>query len=403
MSRMDQIEGQSQAVDVLQAALRTGRIHHAFVFGGPEGVGKFTTAIAFAQLLLCHDRGQDLAGMTIACGACASCQFFRDSSGNDDGNGGGNGGEGGRTGESHPDLHVVRKEMAKFSDSRKLRERKQLNIPLDLLREMVVGGQAGTGKYHSPTVANSAALGHGKVFIIDEAELLAVEGQNALLKTLEEPPSQTRVILVTSLEDRLLPTIRSRCQRVVFVPLSETMLDRFLDREAAGRDDLKLSESDRGWLLQFAAGSMGRLRFALQYNLVSWSQFVLPALNAMAGGRAAPSLGRDMAGAIDALAKQWVSDHDNASKEAANRMAADLMWSLIAQEARLRIHREAASLAADSPEDNEARLEPWLGVIDAIRRGEADLRSNVNLGLTADHVAMLIDRALRGRQSAGVR
>ena len=58
---MDHVIGQQRAIEMLQSALRSDRLHHAFVFHGPSGVGKFTTAVAFARLLLCHDRQADLA------------------------------------------------------------------------------------------------------------------------------------------------------------------------------------------------------------------------------------------------------------------------------------------------------------------------------------------------------
>ena len=107
---------------------------------------------------------------------------------------------------THPDLHIIRKEMAKFSDNRSLRDKKQLNIPIDLLRERVIGGKSGE-TYHDAAAYRTAQMGHGKVFIIDEAELLDQTGQNAMLKTLEEPPSDTWFFLITSQPDRLLPTI----------------------------------------------------------------------------------------------------------------------------------------------------------------------------------------------------
>ena len=65
--------------DALRAQLSTGRVHHAQVFHGPAGVGKFTTAVAFAQQLLCHDPVTDLHGRQSACDACASCKLLHDS------------------------------------------------------------------------------------------------------------------------------------------------------------------------------------------------------------------------------------------------------------------------------------------------------------------------------------
>ena len=92
---MDTILGQTRAIDQLLAALASGRLHHAYIFHGPAGVGKCTTARAFAAVLLCHDPVTDLAGRVAACGACASCRAI----------------EAGK----HPDLPVIVQELALYS------------------------------------------------------------------------------------------------------------------------------------------------------------------------------------------------------------------------------------------------------------------------------------------------
>ena len=146
---------------------------------------------------------------------------------------------------------------------------------------------------------------------------------------------------------------------------------------------------------------MARPSHPLAYELTEWAQIVLPALDAMADGRAAPQVGREMAALIDAFAKRWVDEHTNASKEAANKQAAALMWSLIAVEARQRIAQIARSCDPADPQQAEAALEPWLGVIEALGDAERVLASNVNLGLVCDHVVSRIQRAL-GRRGVAV-
>src|SRR5687767_12885857 len=96
-------------------------MHHAWIFHGPEGVGKFTTAVEVARVLLCHESRD-----TEACGQCESCRLFASRPSIYE--------------AAHPDLHLIYKELARDSDFRDLRERKQLNIPLALVRERVVGG-----------------------------------------------------------------------------------------------------------------------------------------------------------------------------------------------------------------------------------------------------------------------
>ncbi len=203
---MDKILGQARAIDMLQAALRTGHAHHAYVFHGSAGVGKFTTAKAFAKIILCHDPQTDLGGRVIACGGCASCRLLRGESGSAQNSG------------VHPDFLVVTKELARFSDDRKIRERKQLTIPVEVLESQFI-----------EPIHRAPQLRHNKVLVIDEAELIDSRGQNLLLKTLEEPPAGMYLILVTASEDKLLPTIRSRCQRHRLRPAAvDEVLDRWL-------------------------------------------------------------------------------------------------------------------------------------------------------------------------------
>ncbi len=364
---MDDILGQSRAVDTLRAAAGAGKVHHAFIFEGPSGVGKFTTAAAFARLLLCHQPATTLTGEVEACGGCESCRLMRPR------------GEGEI---DHPDLHVIRKELAGTSSNATLRSRKQMNIPIDLLREFMVGGESGDGKFHESPAYKTAALRHGKVFVIDEAELLDARGQNTLLKTLEEPPAGTYIILVTSQADKLLITIRSRCQRVSFGPLPDEVVGQWIDQHHADVD-----AEERAWLISFAAGSLGRIELARDYDLHAWARQVLPGIDAMAKGQFDAELGQTMAGLVDEFAQAWVKNHANASKDAANRMGAGLMWSMIAGHARQRLSAMAARCEVGDLAGGEDATAPWLGVIDAIREAEMNLASNVNAGLVADHLA----------------
>ena len=416
MKYMEKILGQYSAVSMLTTCLRSRRVHHAYIFHGPVGVGKFTTALAWAKVLLCQEQIVDGGGGPMACSQCLSCQWFAPSKSP----------QGFLTDAdpAHPDLHVIRKELAAVSSNPQLRQRKQLNIPIDLLRERLLGGQTSDQKYHSPVVAQTSHLGHGKVFVIDEAQLLDLPGQNSLLKVLEEPPAETFLILVTSNLDRLLITIRSRCQPVSFGPLPDHVVADWLDQHAAslsqpsdpsaqprGRSKTKsiakrksnsktkaqhqtegsrtefieglyreagescdtssslksngLSEAHKDGLIGFAAGSLGIARLAVQYGLYDWVQKVIPAVDHMTQGRYPVDLGGEMAAMIDAFAKRWVEKDEHASKDAANKLAARLMWSLIGQHARRQLTCLAQEQAHPNPLVMEPLLEPWLGVIDA--------------------------------------
>ena len=374
---MDHVLGQPHAIDLLDRQLSTGRRHHALIFHGPVGVGKFTAALAYARILLCHQAQPDLTGRVTACGACESCRLLRAISDDDDTPSDEHDDTFGLT-TGHPDLHVVRKELARYSDDRAVRDRKLTRIPVEVLRAALI----------EPAYL-AAKLGHGKVFIVDEAELLNPAGQNALLKTLEEPPAGTTLILVTGNEDRLLPTIRSRCMRIAFHPLPDEAVEDWCDKHAPD-----LPADQRRALVRFAAGSLGRAEVIARFGLLSWFDTVLPILTRAGQGRPAPELGQTLYQFIDAFAADWVKAHANASKEAANKQGADLMWSLIATHARHRIAELADGCDPDDPIAGETLLDPWLRVIDATETAQQLLASNVNLSITCDHAAAAMQNAL---------
>jgi len=368
---MDAIRGQDHAVAQLQAMLEAGRMPHALIFHGPAGVGKFTAAVALSKLLLCHDLQHDLTGRPMACDACASCRMMHDD------------------GAAHPDLHVIRKELATTSSIAELRRKKQTNIPIDLLREYMVGGRTGDGSFHEASAYRTSQLRHGKVFVIDEAELIDAPGQNVLLKTLEEPPDDTYIALVTSDEQRLLPTIRSRGRRIGFRPLPDDVVATWIDQQ-----DVELDEMTKKKLVAFADGSIGRASLAIAFDLVVWMDELAAGLGQMEKQRYPDALGGRMSELINQLAERWVKQHTNASKDAANRMAAGLMWSLVARYARRRIEAAARQQEGAEPDVAERALEPWLGVIDAVRGAETEVRRNVMLNIVTDHLVSRVYRAI---------
>lgn len=357
---MDQIFGQDRAIAQLQDALRNGRMHHAFIFHGPEGVGKCTTARALARMLLCSATNRDEDRAPSACGQCKSCRLADD--------------------DAHPDLHVVTKELARFSRDADTRKRKLLEFPVKVIEEQILHASG-----------RSPVMHHGKIFIIDEADLLSNEGQNILLKTLEEPPAGTHIILVSCHEEKLLPTIRSRCQRVAFSPLPDETVRTWL------RDHHRdLDSKTHEWVVEFAAGSLGRVELTIAYGLKEWSTTILGGLKEMTRGTYPTTLGQQMTERINGFAESWGKEkgHENASKDAANKRAAALMWSLIGQFARTQLRLAASSTRSGEVDDAESTLAPWLGVIDAVGDGERELRRNVNLALVMNHAVSKMYRAL---------
>ena len=199
MKRFGEIIGQESARELLVRFLQTGRIPQALIFQGPDGVGKATLARAFAEILLCE------AGDGFRCGQCRSCQLFP-------------------TG-NHPDcltITLLPKEAGKAGG--KLAR----DIVIDQIRELT--RVAGT----------SPRLGSRLVFIIDPAERMNRNSQNAILKTLEEPTSKTVLILVSSRPHLLVPTVRSRSIALRFGPLRTDELTRMLEKRGLSREEARL-------------------------------------------------------------------------------------------------------------------------------------------------------------------
>lgn len=367
---MDAVIGQDRAVGVLTAALRSERMHHAWIFSGPPGVGKATTAVELARLAL------DPTFEDPGAGPLSPPRNSETNRRIDAG--------------THPDLHIVRKELALTSSVPQLRDKKLRNIPIDLLREQMIGGTTQDGRYHEPLVSHSSQFGHGKVFIIDEAELLDRNGQNALLKTLEEPTPGTYIILVTSRPDRLYPTVRSRCQHVAFSRLDDDAMNRWMDAAS-----LDVPASQRPWLAEFAEGAPGAAVVAAEYGLYEWLETLDPMIESLQAGRFPIGAGQTLAGLVDDFASRWVKTHENASKEAANADGAYHLFSVLAGRVRAGL-RTAAGRGDDD-------LAGWLRVVDLIRETEIQLASNVNMKLAMESFAAQWAAAMRpGRRDAVV-
>lgn len=211
------IEGHDDVVEKLRRSLQRGRLASTFLFVGPEGIGKFRFARSFAQALLCQARDEALLD---PCGQCASCKQVQ--------------------AETHPDLQIVR------------RPPDRRFIPISAF--VGEGNQRG----HEGLCAHLALkpfLGGRRVAIIDDADWLNVEGANSLLKTLEEPPPRSVLILVGTSPDKQLPTIVSRCQVVRFAALDEPTMTRLLLDQRLAADPAsaaRLARHGRGSLARAA-------------------------------------------------------------------------------------------------------------------------------------------------------
>jgi DNA polymerase-3 subunit delta' len=166
--------------------------------------------------------------------------------------------------DNHPDFHLIHRGLHKRHPERTIRAGKGLFLVVDVIRHFLIEPSS-----HTP------ALGKGRVFLIRDAERMNEGAQNALLKTLEEPPGSACLILVTSSAQRLLPTIRSRCQHVPFDLLPQAFVQ---DQLAA----LAGVEPDAAHTL--AALAQGRLGAALQWHRVGLLTALAQVSNGLAAG-----------------------------------------------------------------------------------------------------------------------
>ncbi|CAN5709177.1 hypothetical protein BH11PLA1_BH11PLA1_09350 [soil metagenome] len=341
------IIGQRAALNTLRSAIASRRVHHAWIFSGPYGTGKFTTAQAFAQELLLTPAGPE--PMPAPAGNALRKMLAQ---------------------AAHPDLHVITKELAAVSREKQVRDSKQRTIAKDVISEFLLDPAA-----RSRMMSQYPEGLAGKVFIIDEAELMEAPTQNQVLKTLEEPPLGTVIILVTSDESRLLPTVRSRCQRVQFTPLHERDMQAWIN--AAG---LAVDADQSPWLLRFAAGAPGALASALEHDLHAWHRALDAGLGALEKGvpdRIVSALGGQMTKLVEERALAAIKGRPDASKEAANRAWAKRMLSFLAERTRAVLRRET----------DLARTARHAAVIEMLRAGERQIDANVQHGAVLDNLA----------------
>jgi len=202
------ILGHAREIEILKGAAASGHVAHAYVFAGPDGVGKKLVGLSFAAALNCSAPSDE------PCGACADCVMM--------------------AGSVHPNLIEL--------------------FPVDKDGEKDLGGGLiRIGQIREVQNALRYRVERGmKVVVVDHADRLVPAAANAFLKTLEEPPPGSVIILVTSKPSELLPTILSRCQRLSFRPLPDDAVKGFLV-ESKG-----VPPSEAGAVARLSGGSISR-------------------------------------------------------------------------------------------------------------------------------------------------
>lgn len=381
------VQHQERAVSIIRRGLRSGRTPHAYLFEGPEGVGKEMAARALAARLLClaPSRASDQE----PCGECDACRRL--------------------AADRNPDFHLIHRGLHKVHPDRAIRASKGLFLSVHLIRHFLI-----------EPAGRKPTAGPRHVFLIRDAERMNEEAQNALLKTLEEPPGDTVLILVTSSAERLLPTIRSRCQRVPFGLLPPDFIRAHLEQQC-GAAPVKAAA-----LSQLAGGRLGA---AVQWHRLG----LLAALPELAGALEAVEAGDPeafgqgcltIAGALAARALTEPQEESEAAEEEGDpdeppatraggksiptdelRAALKLVFLLLAALYRDALVRAAAEEAACHLPEQAAltsRLaaagpEPLQNALPAIVLAERMLDQNVAPQLVCERLAV----ALRNEVPAG--
>jgi DNA polymerase-3 subunit delta' len=241
------IIGHDPQLRVLRTALGSNRLAHAYLFSGPEGAGKETVAFELAKILNCRN-SDDLSGQG-SCGECDRCR---------------------QTDQlNHPNIEYLfpveaalletvdpsKKENKKVTEAREryeaLLDQKRRNPFFTPAMERSMGILTEQVLMLQQKAALAPRDGGKKVFIISQAERLHPTAANKLLKLLEEPPAHVVFVLVTSRPESVLPTIRSRCQSLVFARPKLAEIDAWIARRAP-----QLDENERRFIVSISRGNL---------------------------------------------------------------------------------------------------------------------------------------------------
>ena len=204
MQGFQKVVGHQEIITHLQNAISMNKVSHAYLFGGESGSGKKMMASLFAMTLQCEKHGVE------PCMECPSCKKAQS--------------------QNHPDIIYVKHE-------------KPNTISIDEIREQLINDVM-IKPYSSPY----------KIYIIDEAQKLTLQAQNALLKTIEEPPAYGIILLLTTNADAFLPTILSRCVTLRLRPVRDALIRDYL------MEQLHVPDYQADVCTAFARGNVGRAR-----------------------------------------------------------------------------------------------------------------------------------------------
>lgn len=201
----EKVIAQEKAKKIISEQIKNNKIPHAYLFVGENGVGKFFMAVEFAKILNCTINeyiNTDIG----SCGHCDNCKQISK--------------------QSFPDLHIINFQLQADLFEEDLD--KQKNLKIDTIR------------YMNKEVYTKAVNGRWKFFIIEQAEKMNLAAFNCLLKTLEEPPQNTIIILIAKHKETIPVTILSRTQTIFFQPLPEQEIVKYLEQEHSLNEEKSL-------------------------------------------------------------------------------------------------------------------------------------------------------------------
>ena len=313
--------GQESIKKHLQTAIKTGNLSHAYIINGEYGSGRQTIASALAKTIQCQSKTDD----TDACGVCTSCKQAES--------------------HNHPDIKYITHDKTSISVN-DIRE--QLNNDISI-------------KPYSSEY---------KIYIIPDANKMTEQAQNALLKTIEEPPVYAIIILLTENCDSLLPTIRSRCVTLTMNPVEKDKICTYLENK------FQLEPEQAQIAANYCQGNIGKaIRFASSSDFIEMKNQVLKLLKNLDS--------MDIASIIDTI-KEF-STHKNDINDYLDLMLLwyrDVLMFKVTKDANLLLYSDEYS--AISEQATKRDYENIENIIAAIDKAKVRLKANVNFDVTIE-------------------
>ena len=324
------LRGHDRVVESIRRAMLGGRLPHAFLFVGPEGIGKLAFALKLAQTLLCE---RSPAEAMAPCGQCPGCVQV--------------------LGGTHPDLLRV------------ARPEDKQDLPIRVIRDLCLD------------LGLKPARGGRKVAIVDDADTMNDEAANAFLKTLEEPPEGSVLILIGTAIEAQLDTIISRCRVVRFAPLADAELAAVLVEHGVVDDP---READR--LARLGEGSVARARGLADPTLADFRRALFDDI-AAPNGFDAPALARRFGDFVKAAAKTLPPQRERARLVIGElvRLFRGTFWAAAGLQPPTPDPHDRKAIEALA---NRVETEAVLSLVDRCLEADYHVRRNLAMNLVLD-------------------